>query len=188
MVDYTVTERVKRQREARLREGWQEVRVWVPTVADAEELRSLAAQHRANAENLTELLNSGIAMSTATIERALEAIAAQGSTAYTSPYGAALEFLTELAASADLKGLSKAFMLFARAMPFSAPFISSAVPAKVLNHYLIPRHQLDTDSILAWSNSNSNWGERIISTLRNPEQFEKTVNTIAEEIKLAKAS
>lgn len=46
VADPTVVRRVRRQRDVRLAEGWQEVRVWVPTEQDANDIRNLAADRR----------------------------------------------------------------------------------------------------------------------------------------------
>ena len=54
MADRTVVQRVKNQRDARLLEGWQEVRVWVPSEKDAEDIRNIAADRRPRPKRSTD--------------------------------------------------------------------------------------------------------------------------------------
>jgi hypothetical protein len=101
MADKTVPQRVKRQRVARLDAGWEEVRVWIPTAENANEIRKLAAQQRRHAEELSNLTSAIKSMSRETVEAITEAIIRQGSPAYTTPSGPVLDVLGQLAASGE---------------------------------------------------------------------------------------
>lgn len=85
VADATVVRRVKRQRDVRLAEGWQEVRVWVLTEQEANDIRNLAADRRAKAKALAGLDEGIKSMPPETLHRIAEAIASQGSAAYTTP-------------------------------------------------------------------------------------------------------
>ena len=80
--DKTAGDRVRRQRELRLAEKWHEVKVWVPTEKDAEDIRKLAATRRANAERIEGLSRAVKSVSIETENRIAQAIAQQGLAAY----------------------------------------------------------------------------------------------------------
>lgn len=130
MGDRTVTDRMKRQRELRAAEGWQKVTVWVPTLADAEDVKKLAAERRARAEALVNLSEEVPKVNVDTAERIARAIAEHGSKAYITPSGAVLELMKELAKEDDLESFASAFVIIARAKPTNAKFIT----ARVLSH------------------------------------------------------
>lgn len=115
MGDRTVTDRMKRQRELRAAEGWQKVTVWVPTLADAEDVKKLAAERRARAEALAGLSEEVPKVNVDTAERIARAIAEHGSKAYITPSGAVLELMKELAKEDDLESFASAFVIIARA-------------------------------------------------------------------------
>jgi hypothetical protein len=183
MADRTASLRIKRQRDARLREGWQEVRVWVPTDKDAEDVRTLAAERRAKAEALHGLKEGIPTMNVTTEKRIIEAIARQGSPAYTTESGPVLTLLSELAREGDLVSFSRAFITFARAKPMSAAFVAEATPAKVLNQYLLAHLGIDGGIFLQWEKANRDWADTIKSALRSPARFEQVVGEMAAAIR-----
>jgi hypothetical protein len=182
MRDKTVVNRVRRQREARVAEGWQEVKVWVPTEADAEDVRKLAEERRAKAAALHGLSQEVPTVNTETEVRIAKAIAAQGSAAYTTESGAVLELLTELASEDDLASFSRAFIIFARSKPTNATFVANAVPAKISN-FLVKHRGIDAPALLKWANANPNWTEDLKGAVRDPARFEQTVEYFARAIK-----
>lgn len=132
MADRTAVDRVKRQRDARLAEGWQEVRVWVPTEQDAEDIRNLARERRDRAEALQGLTEEVSSVTTETAARIAQAIAEHGSAAYTHSSGAVLDLMTKLADEDDIQSFAKAFVILARAKPGSAASAASFIPGKTL--------------------------------------------------------
>jgi hypothetical protein len=182
MVDRTVIQRVKRQRDARVNEGWFEIRVWVPTEADAEDVRKLAAERRAKAEALHGLKEGVTSMNATNETRILLAVADQGSSAYTTESGAVLTLLTDLAQEGDLTGFSHAFTIFARAKPANAAFVANATPAKVLNGYFLNHQHIDASAFLQWEKANGTWSDAIRDALRDPERFKRVVEDMAAAI------
>lgn len=184
MVDNTVNKRVKKQRDCRVQEGWHEVRVWVPTKADAEEVQALAAAARAKAQQFDGLLElEGIKnMNQEHLSSTLLAIREHGSKAYLTPSGPILDLLTELADKGDFADVSKAFIIFAKAYPSNAPFVAEYVPAKILNA-LCKQPQLNDNIIYKWVNNNQGWAERITQNLRKPDSFDLTIRQLMDEIK-----
>jgi hypothetical protein len=187
MPDRTVVARVRRQRKARVAEGWQEVKVWVPTEADAADVRRLAAERRAKAEALHGLSQEVPTVNIETEMRIAKAIAAQGLAAYTTESGAVLELLTELANEDDLASFSRAFVIFARAKPANATFVANAVPAKISN-FLIKHRGVDALSLLKWCDANPGWTDDLKGALRDPARFEHTVDNLAQAIKRGPAA
>jgi hypothetical protein len=184
MVDRTVSARVKRQRDLRIREGWQDVRVWVPSEKDAVEIRALAERMRARAESL-EGLKEGVSGMDANRERAIaDAISQQGSPAYSTPSGPVLTLLSELAERGDLRSFSNAFVAFARAKPVNASYVEASVPAKILNQYFCRRHGVTVSQFERWRARHPNWAEDLKDTVREPARFEMTVESMLARIQM----
>lgn len=183
MVDRTVANRVSRQRTARLREGWQEVRVWVPTDEDAAEIRALAERKRATAETLRGLKEGVTGMDAATEVLILNAIQSLGSKAYNSPSGAVLTLLSELASRGDLRSFSNAFVIFARARPASAGYVEDSVPGKILNAYFYGHKGITFNEYARWHENHADWAERLKGAVRNPGMFELVVDQMLAEMR-----
>lgn len=187
MTDNTVIARMKRQREVRVAEGWQKVTVWVPTPADAEAVKVLAAERRAEAEALAGLSEKVPQVSAETAERIAMAIAHHGSKAYTTPSGAVLELMTQLSNEGDLASFSSAFVIIARAKPANANFIAARVPAKISN-YLFRHRGIQSDAWIKWTGSNPTWADDLKAAVRDPVRFEQAVESIAQSVKRSQES
>lgn len=183
MSDPTVSTRIKRQREARTSEGWQEVRVWVPTESDAEAVRELAAKCRRDAGNLTNLNKAIRSMTPENISKSISAIVNQGSSAYKTQSGAVLTLLSELAANGEVADLSRAFVIFAQAKPGNAHFVEQAVPAKITNGYFIAFKKLSQSAVAKWQIANPVWPNRVKECLRQPTTFQTVLEDVASQIK-----
>jgi hypothetical protein len=182
MVDRTVVRRVKNQRDARLLEGWQEVRVWVPSEKDANDIRNIAAERRAKAEALDGLSKEVPKVSPQTEARIAQAIAQHGSTAYTTPSGAVLDLITKLADEDNLQGFSRAVVILARAKPANARFVIESVPAKISN-FIIRRRDVTAGDLMKWADANPQWPDELKRSVRDPKQFERVVEAMAKSIK-----
>lgn len=183
MKDRTVAERVTRQRVARLREGWQEVRVWVPTEKDADELRRLAERKRAEAEALYGLNQGVTGMNSATATAILTASLSQGSKAYNTSSGPVLTLLSELAAQGDLRSFSNAFVIFARAKPANAHFVEQRIPERILNQYFHACRGVTLIEFERWRTKNPDWAQPIKDKVRDADLFEHVVEQMASEIR-----
>jgi hypothetical protein len=182
MKDKTATARVRKQREARVSEGWQLVTVWVPTEANAKRVRKLAQDMRDSAERLHGLSKE---IRTVTIETEIrigQAIDEHGSAAYSTPSGAALELLTELANKDDLIGFSQAVVILTRAKPNNASYVIAAVPAKISN-FIIKQRSVSPRELIAWTNANSDWPDRLKDAVRRPEKFVRLVEKMVHDIR-----
>jgi hypothetical protein len=182
MVDRTAVDRVKRQRDARLAEGWQEVRVWVPTEQDAEDIRNLAKERRDRAEALHGLTEEVSSVTPDTAARIAHAIAEHGSAAYTHSSGAVLDLMTTLADEDDLQSFAKAFVILARAKPASAASAAGFIPGKISN-FLIKHRGVDPASMMKWTHDHPDWTDLLKDAVRDPERFEAIVETMAGEMK-----
>jgi len=183
MADRTVASRVTRQRAARLRQGWHEVRVWVPTEDDAREIRELAERKRASAEWLHGLKEGVSNMDTTTAAAIIEAIRAQGSSAYSTPSGPVLTLLSDLAHRGDLHSFSNAFVIFARARPANAGYVEDSVPGKILNQFFHGRHKITLIEFERWRSKNPAWAERLKATVRDADLFARTVENMLGEMR-----
>jgi hypothetical protein len=122
-------------------------------------------------------------MSTEPLIRALDAIISQGSFTHVTPSGPFLTLLSDLAEEGDLIGFSSAFTLFRVEKPQNAEFVRAAVPAKILNGYLLGHLGLSGAVFLRWEKSNRTWAEDIIRSLANAQLFEQTIRNIADGIR-----
>jgi hypothetical protein len=123
-------------------------------------------------------------MSSETLLRALDAIISQDSSAHTTPSGPILTLLTKSAEEGDLIGFSESFTLFRVAKPQNAVFVMNAVPARVLNGYLLGHLGLSSAAFVQWEKSNRTWATDIKEALRNAQLFERTVRNIADGIRI----
>jgi hypothetical protein len=105
-------------------------------------------------------------MSAAAIDRALQAIRAQGAREYISASGAMLELLSDLARAQALRDLNGAYEMFVAAHPSNVRHVSAQAPAKVLNQYILPQLDLrGTERFLAWEKRNPTWAEQVRAAL-----------------------
>ncbi len=181
MADQTVVARLKRQRELRAAEGWREVKVWVPTGQDAEDIRKLAEERRAKAEALHGLSKEVPTVTPELEDRIAKAITEHGSAAYTTPTGAVLDLMTHLAEENDLLGFSRAVIILARAKPANAHFVTEAVPRKITN-FLISHRRVDPSRLVNWTTQNRGWADSLKSAVREPERFAQVVEAMADSI------
>lgn len=173
-------DRVRSQREARLMAGWHEVRTWVPTKKDADELLALAQERRDRASQIEQLDETE--MRPKNLKKIIAAIAAQGSKRHNTPSGPVLEALSEIAADGDVGDVARGFQLFARAKPTNATFVASHLPAKILNQYLFRHRGLMATTFLDWEQENKGWAEALKQSLRSPAAFETAVEEMAAGI------
>lgn len=178
-------QRMKNQRQALIQAGWYEVRVWVPTRDDAEQLYELAASLRAKLLNRQDIekLPGVNAMNEATRMRILDAIENQGSKKYVTPSGPMLELLSELAKEGYLADMATAFNIFKEAYPSNARHVADSIAAKIVNHYFIPILGLNGANQWArWQDANGTWGLDLINSLAT-DQFQSTVEGMLADIK-----
>ena len=181
----TANQRMKNQRQARIQAGWHEVRVWVPTKDDAEQVYELAANFRAKLLNRQDIekLPGVKAMNEAIRMRVLEAIRNQESTKYVTPSGPMLELLSELAKEGHLADMATAFNIFREAYPSNARLVADSIAAKIANHYFIPSLGLNGATHWdRWQEENEKWEIVLISSLTT-DQFQSTVDGMLADIK-----
>lgn len=181
MVDRTIVARTKRQREHRAAEGWHKVTVWVPTEADAVDVRKLARERRKRAEALYGLSEEVKTVTPETEARIAKAMAEHGSAAYTTPSGAVLDLMTQLAEEDDLAGFSRAVVILARAKPANAAFVTAAVPGKVTN-FLIRHRGINPAALMKWTSKHPGWADDLKQAVRRPDQFKRVVEAMAEAV------
>lgn len=181
MADRTVVSRVRRQRQVRVAEGWQEVTVWVPTQGDAEAVRKLAEERRLMAENLHGLSRDIRGVSPKTEAEIAHAISEYGSKAYTTEPGAILDLMTRLTDEDDLEGFSRAVVILARAKPINACLVFDRVPVKIMN-YLMRQGLIDYDVAERWKRRNPGWEDLLKGAVRDTARFRGVVEEVAQSI------
>ncbi|MCB1520490.1 MAG: hypothetical protein KDJ37_07935 [Hyphomicrobiaceae bacterium] len=182
MRDRTVAARVRRQRDARVTEGWVEVKVWVPTETDANDVRKLAAERRAKALALHGLCEEIRTVTPEKAARIAKAIEDHGSAAYNTPSGAVLDLMTELANEGDLQSFARAFVILARAKPANAQFVAAAVPGKISN-FLVNHGGISSNDLNNWAADNPDWSAELQRAVRNPDSFDRVVEAMADAIR-----
>lgn len=154
----------------------------MPTEEDAVDVRKLARERRKRAEALHGLSQKVKSVSPETEARIANAIAEHGSAAYTSPLGAVLDLMTQLAENDDLAGFSQAVVILARTKPANAAFVTTAVPAKVSN-FLIRHRGINPQNLMIWTSKHPNWAEDLKHVVRQPDRFDRVVEAMAEAVK-----
>ncbi|WP_241077373.1 hypothetical protein [Achromobacter xylosoxidans] len=182
----TKTQRVQEQRQARIFAGWSEVRVWAVTPSDADKIREYAATLRAETTaNQVRALPGVPTMNDKNRERALAAINSQGSAEFTTPSGPIMELLSDFAKEGALDDFAIAFQMFIKAHPSNQAFVTSWVPGKILNYYLLPLLGLNNVAVFEnWKRDlpdDQEWFKPIVDALTTP-QFAATVKQTLHQI------
>lgn len=149
--------------------------------------RAEMAQHWAqDGGHGPELINAlREALSAIGVDKALrvaEAIALQDSSAYSTPSGAVLELLSELAAAGQIETFAHAVNLFATVRPANAAFVKASVPAKISDRYWVGKLGLRPGALLAWSAKNPHWSETLKISAADPADFIRNVEAFATAV------
>lgn len=169
---------MQRQRALRLNEGWEEVRVWVPSAAHADEIRALASDMRRQARALEPLKEQTPMITAETLEKIAGALAQYGSVKFNTPSGSLTDELGVLAKTGDLAAFSHAFAAFATAKPQAAAYIEGQVPAIILNSYW---YGFKAVSFQKWRDLDQkypDWADALKKSVRNVGRFEATIADI----------
>ncbi|MER9387796.1 hypothetical protein [Mesorhizobium sp. M0435] len=158
-----------------------EIKVWVPTESDAQDVRNLAAERRAKAEALHGLCQEIPQVTPQTEARIAHAIAEYGSAAYITPSGAVLDLMTQLANEGDLEAFSRAWVILSRAKPANASFVAAAACSKIMN-YLVRHQGISPIAFENWSQANPDWRQDLKRAIRDPAQFGNVIETMVEAI------
>jgi hypothetical protein len=102
------------------------------------------------------------------IQKSIDAIEKHGHGGWLTPSGAFLDLLREFARDSKLKEISEACKLYFAAYPGTCVFVSSALPAIIVNCYPPFTDTVDFTDFLKWSNKNGDWAERISSSASAP--------------------
>jgi hypothetical protein len=117
--------------------------------------------------------------------RVADAIGQQGSAAYTTPSGAVLTLLTDLAEQGDMATLARAYGLFAKVHPANSRYVRDGVPAKILSVYFTRRLRLTAAETISWTQRAPHWETELKAALGEPSVFVSTVERMSDEIRAA---
>jgi hypothetical protein len=178
------SERIRQQRDARISEGWAEVRVWVPSKADAEQVQAFAAELRAKAASFSELMQlDGVGkMDQQRLNDFHAALAEQGSRAYTTHFGAVADLLSDFASEGCIADFARAYSIIARGNPAKAESVGQMIPAKIANNYWIRHRGIDVGAMTSWQKKHTHWADTLKAHVRDPERFVEIVDTMAEDM------
>lgn len=180
--------RVSALRKARLDAGWAEVRLWVASKSDAEEIRNHAE------ELMMKTIDSSLRsfgdennISVAVVDSTLDAIHAQNSRVFTSPSGATLELLTNLLRAGAVRDANAAYLMFAKAHPGNARHVAGQIPGKVLNRYLLSKLDFrGADRFIAWQKERTGWADDVLHALEH-FALDAWADRVVEEIRAVDA-
>jgi hypothetical protein len=161
--------RVLAQRQARVKAGWSEVKVWATSRDDAQKIREFAeALKMKHIADKVRQIGRDRHTPVAVVNRALEAFGLQGSQDFTTPSGPTLTLLTDLARANRLPDLNAVIEMFAVAHPGNARFVLESVPAKVMSSN-VP-YRLDARSsarIMKWIDAHPDWAAELNLAVQN---------------------
>lgn len=140
----------------------------------------------ANPDLLADTLRNALAtIGIDNARRVADAIARQGSDAYSTPSGAVLELLTKLAEQGEITTFARAYALFAKLHQANSRYVRDSVPAKILSMYFGKRLRLDVRRTTTWTSQTPAWATELKATLSEPALFVATVDRMAGQIQAA---
>ncbi|MGN5480220.1 hypothetical protein ACTMU2_35770 (plasmid) [Cupriavidus basilensis] len=136
-------------------------------------MKKLGAERRALAQELIGLEELDVPGRDDLVQRVREAIRQQGSKAYVTESGPILELLSALADAGNVRGIARAYAIFARAYPMNAHFVAHSIPAKIVSRHfpkLLPVATLARISSLV-----PDWQSRLIDSVGDEAAFSAQV-------------
>ncbi len=114
--------------------------------------------------------------------RIADAIANQGSRAYTTESGATLDLLSELAKEGRLDTFARVCGLFATLYPANTAFLIEQIPLKIGANVLARAASSNLRRLNSWERSHPNWRNALKATIRSPSAFVTAVDGMVAEI------
>ncbi|MFK0380294.1 hypothetical protein [Pandoraea sp. NPDC090278] len=157
------------QRRARLAAGWNELRLWAASDADANTLKAYAEELKMKSiENKMRAHAAERGLPHDVLEGTLAAVRTQDSDKFTSPSGATLELMNVLLRGGAVKETNIVYELAAIAHPGNARVIAGKLPTKVREQYLMNR--LDYrggQRAINWEAAHPTWADDAIVALQD---------------------
>lgn len=114
------------------------------------------------------------------LEQAIELIMNRGNPAYTTPSGAFLEYLSELASKLDLSGFAEACAIYVDNCPEASNFIAARVPGILCNRYFTVLPNLNYDNFIQWSVRTTDWGRELKGSYTSPDLLKSAVELVRQ--------
>lgn len=103
------------------------------------------------------------------LNKVTDAIALRGDESkWCTPSGAFLDLLREFAREEKIGEIAEACRMYFPAYRFARGFVSSALPAIILNHYKPLTDGFDFARFLEWSVENEDWADQIAAHASSP--------------------
>lgn len=113
--------------------------------------------------------------------RIATAISNEGSQAYSTPSGAVLTLLSDLAREGRIETFGLAIRLFCTIRPESAAFVRAQVPAKIVQYWCGPRG-LSQARVAQWTSGHDGWAESLREALDDHLGFASEVERLSRAI------
>jgi hypothetical protein len=115
------------------------------------------------------------------IDQTIETIMERGNPKYTTPSGAFIEFLRDLAQKKKVCEMSKALNIYCKDYPKASAFLSNRLPGILVNNYFTIQENLNYEKFMAFSISDREWANPIIENAFSPEIFTIEVEKVIEK-------
>ena len=112
------------------------------------------------------------------LENTINSIMARGNPEYTTPSGAFLEVLRDIAKQNRIDAIAECISVYCKAYPIARNFIIARVPGILVNHNFTMRTDLDYDKFIQWSVTTANWAEGIIANALDGNGLKMEVENI----------
>ena len=99
------------------------------------------------------------------LESTIKSIMERGNPKYTTPSGAFLEVLRDIAKQNRIEAISECLSLYCKAYPSARCFLAARIPGMLVNHNFPIRSDLNYDNFITWSVAHENWAKGIIKML-----------------------
>ena len=114
-----------------------------------------------------------------------DALLSYGDAGYITAAGPLRDVLSQIANDGDLDVFVHALNVFAYILPGSARELRDAVPAKILNEFVARNRRVPIAGAFRWMQANSDWADKLRSTVDRPAAFTVTVNAMVKEMRAA---
>ena len=116
------------------------------------------------------------------LEAVITAIMNSNDPAYTTPSGAFLEHLRNLARRLDLAGFADSCAIYTVIKPDASQFIAACVPGILCNHYFTVLPGFDYEKFIRWSVSTKTWGYELKNSFSSPSLLESAVASVCSAV------
>lgn len=116
------------------------------------------------------------------LDQVIAAIQRRGDPAYTTPSGAFLEHIANLATQLKIQAFADSCEAYVSAFPEVAPFIAARVPGILCNRYFTVLPGFDYEKFIQWSIRTSGWGKSLQTAFSSASDLDRAISQIREAV------